>query len=260
MWMVSGKRGNSSLDQWKRILAPVIEALQQMEWLSGKLIHIVADREFASPKLAEWLKTTYRNVDATLRIKASMYLSSTDLPETETKVASLIQKMVKGDRFLLCDQILTRASTFPMNVLLTWKKEYDEPLVVATTSHNPERADKVYGLRFGIEPMHKDWKTNAFELEKTRVTDPKRIETLLIAIAFAYILCVLAGEQKEDARDVRKPPKGKNRMVGLFLDGIRAISRHIRRATMEKFREFISTLILPFCKAWSIHPSNILPI
>ena len=92
MWMVSGKRGNSSLDQWKHIIAPVIEALQQMEWLSDKLIHIVADREFASPKLAEWLKTTYINVDATLRIKASMYLSSTDLPETETKVASLIQK------------------------------------------------------------------------------------------------------------------------------------------------------------------------
>lgn len=260
MWMVSGKRGNSSLDQWKRVLAPVIEALQQMDWLSGKLIHFVADREFASPKLAEWLKTTYRNVDATLRIKASMYLSSTDMPEKETKVASLIQKMVKGERYLLRNQILTRASTFPMNVLLTWKKEYDEPLIVATTSHNPERADKVYGLRFGIEPMHKDWKTNAFELEKTRVTDPKRIETLLIAIAFTYILCVLAGEQKEYAKDVRKPPKGKSRMVGLFLDGIRTISRHIRRATMEKFREFISVLILPFCKAWNIHPSNVVPI
>jgi hypothetical protein len=66
-----------------------------MEWLSGKLIHFVADREFARLKLAEWLKTTYRSVDATLRIKASMYLSSTDLPETETKVASLIQKWSK---------------------------------------------------------------------------------------------------------------------------------------------------------------------
>ncbi len=59
---------------------------------------------------------------------------------------------------------------------LTWKEEYDEPLVVATTSDNPGGADKVYGLRFGIEPMHKDWKTNAFELEKTRVTDPKELK------------------------------------------------------------------------------------
>jgi hypothetical protein len=46
--------------------------------------------------------------------------------------------MVKGDRYLLSDQIITRASTFPMKIFLTWKKEYDEPLVVATTSHNPD--------------------------------------------------------------------------------------------------------------------------
>ncbi len=257
-WTVSGKRGNSSLDQWKHVLTPVIETLQQMEWLSGKRIHIVGDREFASPKLPEWLKTTYNNVEATLRIKASMYLSSDVMPET--KVASLIQKMIKGDRHLLHNQILTRDSTFKMNVLLTWKEEYDEPLVVATTSVNPDRADEVYGLRFGIEPMHKDWKTNAFDLENTRVTDPKRIETLLIPIAFAYILCVLEGEHKEEVGDVRKPPKGKNRMVGLFLDGIRTISKYLRRATMEKFRNFILVLILPFCKAWDIHPSNVLPI
>jgi len=59
-----------------------------------------------------------------------------------------------------------------MNVLLTWKEKYDEPLVVATTSGNPAIADKTYGKRVDIESMHKDWKTNAFDLEKTRVTNP----------------------------------------------------------------------------------------
>lgn len=256
-WIVSGKKGSSSFDDWKRVLAPVIEALKQMEWLSNKPIHLVADREFASPKLAEWLKTTY-NVDSTLRIKASMYLKGEDEPEI--KVATLIHKMIKGDRQVLYKHVLTRASTFKMNVLLTWGKEYDEPLVVATTSGNPVEADIVYGKRFSIEPMHKDWKTNAFELEKTRVTDPKRIETLLIPIAFAYILCVLVGEQKEDAGEVRKPPKGKTRMVGLFLDGIRTISNNLRRASIKQLRDFIFNLILPFCKAWDIHPSEILNI
>jgi hypothetical protein len=45
-------------------------------------------------------------------------------------------------------------------------------------------------LLFGIEPMHKDWKSNAFEIEKSKITDPKRIETMLILIAFAYVLWV----------------------------------------------------------------------
>ena len=187
-----------------------------------------------------------------------MYLKSENVPDT--KVATLIQKMVKGSRKILLNQIITRDSTFKMNVLLTWNKEYDEPLVVATTSAHPERADVVYGLRFSIESMHKDWKTNAFDLEKTRVTDPKRIETLLIPIAFAYILCVLEGELREEAGVVRKPPKGKSRMVGLFLDGIRTISKHLRRATLKEFKAFILELILPFCKAWRINPAEILNI
>ncbi len=70
----------------------------------------------------------------------------------------------------------------------------------------------------------------------------------------------LEGEHKEEVGDVRKPPKGKNRMVGLFLDGIRTISIYLRRATIEKFREFILVLILPFCKAWGMHPSKLIPI
>ena len=256
-WMVFGKKGNSSLEQWKQVLFPVIIVLQQIPWLSDKpiQIHVVADREFASPKLAEWLKNIY-DVAATLRIKASMYLTGEDT--SETKVASLIRKMTKGSRRILYNQVLTRDSSFKMNVLLTWDKDYDEPLVVATTAGNPSTVDNTYKQRFNIEHMHKDWKSNAFDLEKTRVTDPKRIETLLIAIAFAYILCVIGGEQKEMSGDVRKPPKGKIRMVGLFLNGLRAISRYLRRANIKQFKQFIHYLLRPFFIAWNILPSTVI--
>ena len=256
-WMVFGKKGNSSLEQWKQVLFPVIAGLQQMSWLSDKPIHIhvVADREFASPKLAEWLKTKC-DVMVTLRIKASMYLTGENTPEI--KVASLIQQMVKGSRYILYNQVLTRDSSFKMNVLLTWKEDYDGPLVVATTSRNPATADNTYEKRFNIEPMHKDWKSNAFDLEKTRVTDPKRIETLLIPIAFAYIFCVLEGEQKEENGDIRTPPKGKTRMVSLFLSGLRTISKYLRRAPLTQFKQFILQLLRPFFTAWNIPPSAIL--
>ena len=255
-WMVFGKKGSSSLEQWKQVLFPVIIVLQQMSWLSDKQIHIhvVADREFASPKLAEWLKTIY-DVAVTLRIKASMYLTGEDTPEI--KVASLIRKMTKGSRHILYNQVLTRDSSFKMNVLLTWNKDYDEPLVVATTAENPVHADATYGQRFNIEHMHKDWKSNAFDLEKTRVTDPKRIETLLIPIAFAYILCVLEGEQKEHNGEVRQPPKGKKRMVSLFLSGLRTISRYLQRESLRQFKRFIFQLFQPVFQTWNLKPSTI---
>ena len=256
-WMVFGKKGNSSLEQWRQVLFPVIIVLQQMSWLSDKpiQIHVVADREFASPKLAEWLKNMC-DVTVTLRIKASMYL--TDEDTLETKVALLIKRMTKGSRYILYNQLLTRDSSFQMNVLLTWNKDYDEPLVVATTLANPTHADATYEQRFNIEHMHKDWKSNAFDLEKTRVTDPKRIETLLIPIAFAYILCVLEGEEKEQNGDVRMPPKGKARMVGLFLSGLRTISRYLQRESLRQFKQFILQLLQPVFQSWNIPPSTVI--
>jgi len=256
-WMVFGKKGCSSLEQWKQVLFPVIMVLQQMSWLSDKQIHIhvVADREFASPKIAEWLKNFY-DVVVTLRIKASMYLTGEDT--SEIKVASLIRKMKKGSRHILYNQMLTRESSFKMNVLLTWNKDYDEPLIIATTSGSPIKAERTYGKRTNIEPMHKDWKSNAFDLEKTRMTDPKRIETLLIPIAFAYILCVLEGEQKEQNGDVRPPPKGKARMVGLFLSGLRTISRYLQRESLKRFKRFILQLLQPVFQTWNITPSTVI--
>jgi len=256
LWMVFGRRGNSALKHWKKVLTPVIEGLQQMDWLSDKSIHVVADREFASPKLAKWLKKIYA-VGSTLRIKSSMYLNDENKPEV--KVASLIRDMKKGSRIILRNQTLTRDSSFKMNVLLTWKKNYDEPLVVATTSGKPLLSDKTYGKRFGIECMHKDYKSNAFDLEKTKVTDPKRIETMLIPIAFAYALCMLEGERKEQSgEDILMPPRGKTRMVGLFLDGLRNISRYLRRADIKRFKRFIFQLLSPFFEKWNIQPSTIL--
>lgn len=257
-WMVFGRKGNSALENWKDVLTPVIEGLQKMDWLSDKTIHVVADREFGSPKLAEWLKKIYA-VGSTLRIKSSMYLNEENKPEM--KIALLIQKMKKGSHIILRNQTLTRDSSFKMNVLLTWKKKYDEPLVVATTSGKPFLSDTTYVKRFGIECMHKDWKTNAFDLEKTKVTDPKRIETMLIPIAFVYVFCMLEGERKEQSgEDIRKPPKGKTRMVGLFLDGLRNIARHLRRAEIKQFKRFVFNLLLPFFKKWNIQSSTILDV
>ncbi|MCK4459964.1 MAG: hypothetical protein KAU52_09640 [Methanosarcinales archaeon] len=58
-------------------------------------IHVVADREFASPKLAEWLKSTC-GVGATLRMKASMYLKGMDDEMPEVKIATLLAEMAKS--------------------------------------------------------------------------------------------------------------------------------------------------------------------
>lgn len=82
--------------------------------------------------------------------------------------------------------------------------------------------------------MHKDWKTNTFYLVNTRVTDTKRIDTLLILIAFAYTLCVLEGREKKTQKRLLNHLKGKEHMVGLhqnfnsaILQGLENTGIHI---------------------------------
>jgi len=84
---------------------------------------------------------------------------------------------------------------------------------------------------------------------------------MLIPIAFAYVFCMIECERKEIAgEDIRKPPKGKTRMVGLFLDGLRNISRYLRRADIRQFKRFVLHLLSPFFEKWKIQPSRILEV
>jgi len=60
------------------------------------------------------------------------------------------------------------------------------------------------------------------------------------------------GERKEETGDVIKPPEGKERVFGLFLSGLRAISTKLKRANVQQFRIFFRILIQLFFKAWEI--------
>ncbi|MFH1013334.1 MAG: hypothetical protein V1769_02355, partial [Thermoplasmatota archaeon] len=71
-------------------------------------------------------------------------------------------------------------------------------------------------------------------------------------------LCVLEGEEKEQNGDVRMPPKGKARMVSLFLSGLRTISRYLQRESLRQFKQFILQLLQPVFQSWNIPPSTVI--
>ena len=74
--------------------------------------------------------------------------------------------MGKGSQHVLRKHIITRDSTVNMNVVLTWDEKYEESVVLATTLNDPCKANKVYGQRFGIEPMQKIGKRTHLILKK----------------------------------------------------------------------------------------------
>jgi hypothetical protein len=216
-WIVMDRAGNSSLTQWKTVLSPVITEFQKHAWCAVIPIVVVADREFASPRLAQWLKTTY-HVESVVRIKRSAYLGDQDQTiQLRDLVASFPRGTTRSSRHVT----VTQDSTFLVNVTITWGKTADEPLIIMYTEDEAAQAVHTYAQRFGIEPMFKDLKSNGFDIEGTKVTDPKRVETLLIVMALAHLLCTCEGARQEASGEAKKNvgrEPGSARLACFFAD------------------------------------------
>jgi hypothetical protein len=199
-WLVWDRGGSSAYAQWTAVLTPVMVELQKHAWCAEIPIIVVADREFASPRLTQWLKHTY-HVESVLRLKRGTYLCDQD---QSVQLAALLEHFPQGSTRQYRQVTVTKASEFLVNVTITWGMQYDEPLIVVATSKGADQAIQTYEKRFGIEPMFKDHKSNGFDLEGTKVTNPKRIETLLIPMTLAHIFCTSEGARKERDGEAKK--------------------------------------------------------
>ena len=245
-WKVKNQSGNSSLEEQKEVIQPVLDVLRSIQQLKNMHIHVVGDREFSSPKLPAWLFRTYK-VDSTFRIKKSFYLS--DGQRADTKVADHLSKLKRGQSKFLKKQIVTKNSDFPLNVILIWISSYHEPIVIMTTLKSKKKARNYYSKRFGIEPMHKDYKSNIYDIEGTRVTNAKRIETLIIPIALALALGMLEGVRREREQETTRAHK-KQRSVGLAWEGIRAFTKAFRATTIDRIEAFWQQLFSYYNFTW----------
>ena len=80
-----------------------------------------------------------------------------------------------------------------LHAVLWWQKKYKEPIYLLTTINLAAEATYWYKKRFQIETMFSDKKSRGFNLQKTHISDPKRIDRLLIAAALAYIFIIYFG-------------------------------------------------------------------
>ena len=138
-----------------------------------------------------------------LEVKESLDFSASGITHYGTKTRNGAIS-VTGTSDSVFQVTVTKRSQFLVNVTITWQPSYKEPLLLITTFEGAPRALSTYQRRFGIEPMFKDQKSNGFNLEKTKVTDAKRIETLMILTTFAHIFCTTEGYRKESHGNTKK--------------------------------------------------------
>ena len=161
---------------------------------------MLGDREFHSPKLADWLEQ--RGVSFALRQKKALYFQTH--PDTEYHVLRDLGFKPGQSRFyegVLCNK---GDGLGPFNVAVYWKRTYRqtgsrEPWYILTNLPTLKQALAVYRCRWGIEQLFKDCKTGGYHLEDAKVNDT-RFLALVLLIALAYSWATMHGQQMKHLR------------------------------------------------------------
>jgi hypothetical protein len=210
-WVKVPHEGNSDLPLQQELLSWLKEVLPA----DAKVV-IVADREFHSIRLAEWLEKELK-LDYALRIKAGTYI------EFDGELLKTSAVAVKGESFQMSRVKITKAAelAYRTNLTVHWAADEEEPWVLATNLELEESIE-VYAKRFWIEEMFSDHKSRGLNLEKTRLTDADRIQKLLIAVTIAYLWLMEIGFSVVSSGNAKQVDnKGLERSVSLCQIGLR---------------------------------------
>ncbi len=210
-WILVPHEGNSDLKLQQELLSWLKEILPE----KAKAV-IVADREFHSIRLAQWLEKELK-LDYALRIKAGTYI------EFDGEMLKTSELAVKGESFQMSDVKITKdvELAYRTNLTVHWAADEDEPWVLATNLEL-EESIVIYAKRFWIEEMFSDHKSRGLNLEKTRLTDADRLQKLLVAVTLAYLWLMEIGFSVVSTGNPKQVDnKGAERSVSLCQIGLR---------------------------------------
>lgn len=126
---------------------------------------------------------------------------------------------------------VTQEEKIQGHLSVTWSegKRGEKPELVAVLSDRKAGKARLeeYGRRMRIEESFRDDQSGGFDLERTRLQHPERLERLLLAVAIATIWCHELGEQVLQDPDLQMEldPGGKKRELSIFQLGLRFLRR-----------------------------------
>jgi hypothetical protein len=219
-WVRVGGKGTSKLDEQKELLQWLAECLPR-----HTEVYIVADREFRSIFLADFIKQMGWHF--ILRINSDTWV---EMPK-EWKKAIELAKRNKSRLFTSIKLTRNKKATKLVNLLVVWSADEEEPWLLISDLTDAQLIESIYAKRFWIEEMFSDQKRRGLNLESSRLVDPDRLERLLVAVVIAYLWIMQIGARVVDKGQWREVDnRGANRSVSLCQIGLRWLSKLLDEA------------------------------
>lgn len=181
-WIVyKGKKGHASGQSH-------IQVLQQLLPLIPKDTRVVllGDGEFDNIEMMEWMDEN-TNWDFVVRTAKNTLLWY------DNKQIRFDTLAVKGAMAWENDIHFTAQQYGPLCAVVWWDKKHEEPLYLLTSLSDGKEACRLYKKRPLIETLFSDQKSRGFCIDKSHLSDPKKLNRLLMASSLAYIWMVWLG-------------------------------------------------------------------
>lgn len=226
VWIALDHTGNSDTRTRIWLILRLLKALPACRWKG-----LVADREFVGQ---DWLRFLRRQgIKRAIRIKKNARLDGLLASEwfADLPVGAVRELM---ERTAVYGEI--------MRVVATRSPAGD--LVIIATDFSVWDTFVLYRLRWSVECTFASLKSRGFDLERTGITLPERLERLFGLVVLAWLSCLRIGVWLAEAKPVKMLKHGR-KAVSFVQYGCEHLQNALRWQTSE-LATFLRLLTRPF--------------
>jgi hypothetical protein len=200
MWTVLDRAGASSS-------ADCVALLQRYLALFGaaSIRLLLCDREFIGQ---DWVKYLLQNnVPFAIRMRENAQVVLDD--GRQYQIRSLLQKRAGASRLAARrGHLLALADATLPPIRFAAKRLADGQLLIVATNIAPDKALNAYRKRWYIECLFGDSKTRGLNMEDTRLTDPAKLNSLLVIITLAMAWAYACARSLKGRNNINKGKHG----------------------------------------------------
>lgn len=212
---VGHRKGHCTVKQQLALLKRLQPLIPQ-----GVTVSLVGDGEFGNPQilalLDEW------GWDYVLR-----QAKNTKILVAETRRCRLDELPIQRGQIRLWQDVYLTDQAYPTNLVVVWRASEEEPVFLATNQISVKATWRLYKRRMWIEEMFGDMKGHGFDLEKTRLRQPDRLNRLMLAVSLVYLWLVSVGEYVLKHDFATQIDRNDRRDLSIFRLGMDFIQRRL---------------------------------
>jgi len=207
-----------------------IDLLKKLESIvpSGCRVVLTGDGEFDG---CDWMKTIRSmGYDYVMRTGKNARITEANWDVFQPQNVRLIA----GTDLFFEDIEFTRKKHL-CNLLIWHKKGHQSPLYLLTNLDYPPRIKQLYKKRFKIEPFFRDQKSKGFNIQKSGLSCPQRLDNLLLATCMAYVVCIMGAVKAFKSIFYKEIARSDGDFLSLFQLGLRYVKHLI---DLRQWRSF----------------------